>query len=93
MRKADIMAGKIQHVLENADMDLEVKPCVVIAAANIINAEDMLDAWKDFDVDVARFAKGGPSDLMPLSKVIKSADDNLSQDELSKLKKVLKKLA
>ena len=93
VRKADVMAGKLQRAFEDAEFDLDIKPCVIIVAANIINAEDMLDVWRDLDVDVARFSKGGPTELTPLMKMIKPAEDNLSQDELSKLKKILKKLA
>lgn len=93
VRKADLAAGKLQGVLEDEGVDLDIKPLVVVTSANIINAEDMIDVWKDLDVDVARFGKGGPTDLEPFARVVKTANDNLSSEELGKLKKILQKLA
>ena len=86
------MAVKIEKALENAGLDLQIVPYVIITVGNIINAEDMVDVWADLDVNVARFASGSPNELPPLSKTVKPADESLSQEDFGKLKKALKKL-
>ena len=93
VRKAVLAADAADDLIQKADMDIEVKPYVVIVAANIINAEDMYDVWDDLDVQVVRFAKGSPSELTPFSKAVSDAEDNLSQGEFNKLRKILKKSA
>ena len=92
VRKTDIISVKIQKALEEAGLDFEVIPYVIIASGNIINAEDMLDVWESLDVKVVRFAKGAPNDLTPLSKAVQPAEDTLEPEDFAKLKKVLKKL-
>lgn len=92
VRKADMMAGKIQKALEDTDLDFQVKPYVIVTAGNIINAEDMFDVWADLDVGVVRFAAGSPEDLPLLSKAVKPCDENISEEDFSALKKVFKKL-
>ncbi|MBO4285319.1 MAG: hypothetical protein J5895_03710 [Alphaproteobacteria bacterium] len=93
VRKLDLARQKLEDALDDSDFDLSVKPYLIVTKANIINAEDMLDVWDDMDIEVVRFAKGGPADLRPLSKAIGKADGRLSRNDVSELKKMLKRLA
>ena len=93
VRKLDLVRQKLEDALDDSDFDLSVKPYLVVTKANIINAEDMLDVWDEMDIEVVRFAKGGPTDLRPLSKAIGKADGRLSRNDISELKKMLKRLA
>lgn len=93
VRKADIVRERIEKELEDSDLDLEVKPYVIIVSGNIINAEDMTDIWSDMNVSVVRFAKGSPIDLIPFSKAVERSDERLSGADLSEFKKLIKKLA
>ncbi|MBR2299771.1 MAG: hypothetical protein IJ870_04270 [Alphaproteobacteria bacterium] len=93
VRKIDLVRERVEKELKYFDLDLEVKPYVIIIAGNIINAEDMIDIWSDMEVSVVRFAKGSPTDLLPLSKAIDRADDTLSESQLAEFKKLIKKLA
>jgi len=92
VRKADILREKFEKLLEESDLHLEIVPYVVVISGNIINAEDMLDVWADMGINVVRFAKGSPSDLLPFSKAVEEADGQISERNLSELKKLLKRL-
>ena len=92
VRKVDLVREKMERLLDDSDLELEVKPYVVIVAANIINAEDMADVWSDIDVCVTRFAKGTPSELPAFIKTVDRADGKLSKDEMSDFRAILKKL-
>jgi hypothetical protein len=92
VRKVDMVREKMERLLDDSDLELEVKPYVVIVAANIINAEDMADIWSDMDVCVARFAKGTPTELPAFIKTVDRADGRLSKDEMSDFRAILKKL-
>lgn len=92
VRKVDMMSLKIEKALENANLEFEIIPYVIITSGNIINAEDMIDVWESLDVKVVRFASGNPTDLMPLSKALKPTEESIDQEDFAKLKKVLKKL-
>lgn len=92
VRKVDSVREKMERLLDDSDLDLEVKPYVVVVAANIINAEDMADVWSDMDVCVARFAKGTPAELPAFIKTVDRADGRLSKDEMSDFRAILKKL-
>lgn len=56
--------------LSGAARGLEVKPMVVIRQGTIINAEDMFEVWNGLNVEVCRFADGGPEEISPLSNAI-----------------------
>ena len=92
VRKADLARQKFESLLEDTDIDLEVKPYVIITSGNIINAEDMLEIWADMGVAVTRFAKGSPSDLTPFAREVEPAEEKLSRTEMSEFKKLIKKL-
>ena len=92
VRKVDIIASKIQKAIENGGLDLQIVPYVIVTNGNIINAEDMFDIWDNLDIRVVRFARGNPQDLLPLAKAVKPANENMSQEDFGRFKKVLKKL-
>lgn len=92
VRKVDLAREKIEKVLEDSNLGLDVKPYVIVISGNIINAEDMQDTWSDMKVQVVRFAKGSPTDLLPLSKAVDKAEKRLSQNDFNELKKLLKKI-
>ena len=50
-------------ILKEQNISLDTKLVLVKTNGNIINAEDMLDIWKEMDVTVVRSDKGRPEEL------------------------------
>ena len=90
VRKASIASDALARKLEDADFDIKVEPYVIVQMGNIINAEDMFETWEDTGVEVTRINRGSPKEIKLFSKTIEEAQAKLEQDDLSRLKKLLK---
>ena len=66
---------------------------VVEQIGNIINAEDMLDVWKDIGVKVTRIDRGTPKEIPLLAKTLDEADGNVEKSVFEKIKKLLRNIA
>lgn len=92
VRKIELARDALEEAVRDTDIDCEIKPYLVISAANIINAEDMLDVWAEMDINVVRVSRGGPTELKPFAKAIDAAEKPMSRDDMAELKKILKQL-
>ena len=90
VRKASLASDALSRKLEDTDFDITVQPYVIIQMGNIINAEDMFEVWEDTGVEVTRINRGTPKEIKLFSKTVEEVDTKLQQDELGKLKKMLK---
>ena len=93
VRKADLSRITLEEKLKEADLTIEVTPYVIIQIGNIINAEDMLDIWKDMNVNVTRIDRGTPKEIPLFAKTIDDANDKVDKSVLEKIKKLLKTIA
>ncbi|MFI3242080.1 MAG: hypothetical protein R3Y43_05890 [Alphaproteobacteria bacterium] len=92
VRKVDVIREAVVNKLDGTSFSQEVEAFVVNQMNNIINAEDMLDIWKELDVKVARIDRGSPKELMLLGKALEDADAKMSKEEADKLKKLLRSI-
>ena len=85
--------GKDGVKLKDADFSFEVVPFVIEQIGNIINAEDMLDIWRDLDVNVTRIDRGTPKEIPLFAKTLDDADEKVDKAVLEKLRKLLRSIA
>ena len=90
MRKASIASDSLARKLEDTDFDISIQPYVIIQMGNIINAEDMFETWDDTGVEVTRINRGSPKEIKLFSKTVEEAQAKLEENDLAKLKKLLK---
>ena len=83
----------MEEKLKDADLSFNVIPLVIEQIGNIINAEDMLDIWKDIGVKVTRIDRGTPKEIPLLAKTIEEADGNVEKSVFEKIKKLLRNIA
>lgn len=76
--------------LDDLGLKFDIKLFVIEQIGNIINAEDMLDTWKDLDVKVCRIDRGMPKELPLFAKILNDVDEKISNDIVEKLKKSLR---
>ena len=76
--------------LDDLGLKFDIKLFVIEQIGNIINAEDMLDTWKDLDVKVCRIDRGMPKELPLFAKILNDVDEKISNDVVEKLKKSLR---
>lgn len=93
VRKADLARITLNEKLKDLDLSFEVVPFVIEQIGNIINAEDMLDIWKDMDVNVTRIDRGTPKEIPLFAKTLEDADDPVEKAILEKIKKILRNIA
>ncbi len=93
VRKADLARITLEEKLKDADLSFNVIPLVVEQIGNIINAEDMLDVWKDIGVKVTRIDRGTPKEIPLLAKTLDEADGNVEKSVFEKIKKLLRNIA
>ena len=92
VRRLATARDAIIQVLEKEDFALKVESFVVVQMANIINADDMFEVWKNMNINVTRINRGAPKEIQLFSKTLTDADDNLNNKELERLRKVLKNM-
>ena len=90
VRKAAIASDGLARKLEDTDFDISIQPYVIIQMGNIINAEDMFETWDDTGVEVTRINRGSPKEIKLFSKTVEEAQAKLEENDLAKLKKLLK---
>ena len=93
VRKADLARLTLTEKLKDADFSFNVVPFVIEQIGNIINAEDMLDVWRDLNVNVTRIDRGTPKEIPLFAKVLDDADEKVDKSVLEKLKKLLRSIA
>lgn len=93
VRKADLARITLEEKLKDADLSFNVIPLVIEQIGNIINAEDMLDIWKDIGVKVTRIDRGTPKEIPLLAKTIEDADGSVEKSVFEKIKKLLRNIA
>ena len=93
VRKADLARLTLEEKLKDADLSFEITPYVIIQIGNIINAEDMLDIWKDLKVNVTRIDRGTPKEIPLFAKNIDEADGKVDKSVLEKIRKLLRSIA
>ena len=93
VRKADLARLTLAEKLKDADFSFEVVPFVIEQIGNIINAEDMLDIWRDLDVNVTRIDRGTPKEIPLFAKTLDDADEKVDKAVLEKLRKLLRSIA
>lgn len=93
VRKADLARITLEEKLKDADLSFNVIPLVIEQIGNIINAEDMLDIWKDIGVKVTRIDRGTPKEIPLLAKTIENADGSVEKSVFEKIKKLLRNIA
>lgn len=92
VRTIDLARQSFEKVFSDSEFDVDVEAFVIVINGNIINAEDMFDAWNELNVKVVRHLKGKPNDLPPFAQVVPPAQQRFSADELVAFKKMMKKL-
>lgn len=92
VRKADLARLTLEEKLKDADLSFEVTPFVIEQIGNIINAEDMLDIWKDIGVKVTRIDRGTPKEIPLFAKTLEDADGNVDKAVFEKIKKLLRSI-
>lgn len=82
-------ADSVKNKLEDENFEQKVSSFVIIQMANIINADDMFETWREMDIDVTRINRGAPKEIRLFSKVLHEASERMSKKELERLQKVL----
>ncbi len=67
-------------------VSLSVVPMLIEQGGSIINAEDMVQIWKDLGVIVARTGVGGPDDLQPTAAAVPTALEPAAPDTVETIK-------
>ena len=93
VRKVDLARLTLEETLKDADLSFDVVPFVIEQIGNIINAEDMLDIWKDIGVKVTRIDRGTPKEIPLFAKTLEEADGNVDKAIFEKIKKLLRSIA
>ena len=76
-------------ILKEQQINLDIKPILVKTNGNIINAEDMLDIWKEMNVTVVRSDKGRPEELPVFGDIFPKGLSALDQESIEKITNVL----
>ena len=92
VRKADLARITLSEKLKENDFSFEVTPFVIEQIGNIINAEDMLDIWKDMNVKVTRIDRGTPKEIPLFAKTLEDAEESIDKNILEKIKKLLRSI-
>ena len=90
VRKIDLARQLLSDKLADADLNLNVKPYVIIQFGNIINAEDMFEIWDEMNITVARIDRGSPKELKPFVKALDENSEKIDKEKLDKLRKLIR---
>ena len=71
------------------DSSYQTHIILVKTDGNIINAEDMLDVWRDMNVLVARSATGAPAELPSFGETFPSELDALDAEDIEKIQMLI----
>lgn len=92
VRKLNVARNAIKSVLEEEGFSLKLEAYVVEQMANIINADDMFEVWKNMDIEVTRINRGAPKEIPLLSKTLREVENTMPHKEFERLRKVLKNI-
>ena len=92
VRKLNVARNAIRSVLEEEGFSLRLEAYVVEQMANIINADDMFEVWKNMDIEVTRINRGAPKEIPLLSKTLSEVEGTMPHKEFERLRKVLKNI-
>ena len=92
VRKLDITRLLISEKLKTADLEFDVNAYLVIQIGNIINAEDMFEAWSDLDINVTRIDRGTPKELKLFNKTLSEASSSIDKTNFEKIKKLIRSI-
>lgn len=90
VRKVSLAKEALMRKLDDTDLNVEIKPYVIIQMGNIINAEDMFEIWEDTKVEVTRINRGSPKEIKLFSKTVEEADSRMDRTDLEILKKIIR---
>ena len=93
VRKVDLCRQALKEKLNENNLNLDIEAYVVIQMGNIINAEDMFDAWDELDVKVTRINRGAPREIKLFSKTVEESDGRLERAEFDVVRKIIRNLA
>ena len=93
VRKIDLAKQALEEKLKEADLAFTVTPYVIVQLGNIINAEDMLDIWKEMKINVTRIDRGTPKELKLFAKALNEADGVADKENFEKIKKLIRNIA
>ncbi len=93
VRKIDLARDVLKTKLALADLNFEIVSHVVIQSGNIINAEDMLEIWKNMNINVTRISRGSPKEMSLFSKTIENCEEKTDKATLDKLTKLIRSIA
>lgn len=93
VRKIDLAKQALEEKLKEADLAFTVTPYVIVQLGNIINAEDMLDIWKEMKINVTRIDRGTPKELKLFAKALNEADGAADKENFEKIKKLIRNIA
>ena len=83
------METAFQKILKEQGIKLQTKLILVKTDGNIINAEDMLDIWKEMNVMVVRSGNGRPEELPLFGEIFPKALPALDDESIEKIKNAL----
>ncbi len=92
VRKIDLAKQALEEKLKEADLAFTVTPYVIVQLGNIINAEDMLDIWKEMKINVTRIDRGTPKELKLFAKALNEADGAADKENFEKIKKLIRNI-
>lgn len=90
VRKVSLAKEALQSKIEDSELNVEIKPFVIIQMGNIINAEDMFEVWEEANVEVTRINRGSPKEIKLFSKTVEEADARMDRADLEVLKKIIR---
>ncbi len=93
VRKIDLVKTTLLEKLEENGLHYDVEPFVVIQMANIINAEDMFEIWRELGVEVTRINRGSPKEIKLFSKTVEEAESRVEKSTLDALRKLIRNMA
>jgi len=93
VRKIDLARTILEEKLKSSDLSFEVVAFVIEQIGNIINAEDMLEIWREMNINVTRIDRGTPKEIPLFAKTLEDAEGNVDKPLFEKIKKLLRNIA
>ncbi len=90
VRRVDVAKETLIEKIDQTHFPQKIEAIVVNQMNNIINAEDMLDIWKNMGASVTRIDRGTPKELPLFSKTLPEAESRMAKEDAEKLKKILR---
>ena len=85
----NIRPEEVAYGLMNAGMPYKAVPILIKTQGNIINAEDIMNVWKDLETVVCRTNTGMPEELPTFGKAFPTENQLPSDDVFAKITALL----